>query len=56
MSLLPKELCEQCDAVISEVFTRSPIPGVKEFVDGVGFVCSICFDSAREELEIRQEG
>jgi hypothetical protein len=51
MSLLPKELCESCDAVISEVVTSSTIPGVKEFVDGVGFVCSKCFDQARREID-----
>ena len=46
MSLSPKQLCELCDAVISEVVPRSSIPGVTEMVDDA-VVCSKCFDEAR---------
>jgi len=49
MSLSPKQLCELCDSVISEVVTRSTIPGVTEMIDDA-VVCSECFDEARGEL------
>lgn len=56
MSLLPKELCESCDAVISEVVTSSTIPGVTEMIDDA-VVCSRCFDEARafENTELELE-
>tara|TARA_B100001996_G_C18135572_1_gene390891 strand:+ start:274 stop:420 length:147 start_codon:yes stop_codon:yes gene_type:complete len=41
--------CQACGSVIAEVVTRSTIPGVDEFIDGVGFVCSKCFDAERME-------
>ena len=50
MSTTPKQLCEFCEQVISEVITRSTIPGVGEFVGGHQ-VCSKCFDKARDEGE-----
>ena len=50
MSLSPKQLCELCEQVISEVVTHSTIPGVTEMV-GNDIVCSECFDEARDESE-----
>ena len=49
MSVSPKQLCELCDAIISEVVTRSTIPGVTEMIDD-DVVCSKCFDDERGEL------
>ncbi len=38
--------CQVCGTVISEVITRSTIPGVHEFIGGMQ-VCSRCFDKER---------
>jgi hypothetical protein len=50
MSLSPKQLCELCEQVISEVVTSSTIPGVTEMV-GNAVVCSECFDEERGEFQ-----